>query len=49
MYKRYEYRSHEGIKWTNWFHTFFDKNKDPWQLKNRLRNEYKEDSDQNLK
>lgn len=42
MLKRYQYYTKEGIKWTNWFHTQ-DTVKEKWQLKNKLRNEYKDD------
>lgn len=40
-YKRFQYYSKEGIKWSNWFiwdSTLMDK----WQLKDKLLNEYKE-------
>ena len=40
-YKRYEYWSREGLKFTPWFKWDSD-NRDHWQLKNRLRNEYKD-------
>ena len=41
-YKRYQYRSIEGIKWTDWFKWDSD-NRDPWQLKSgKLKNEYRE-------
>ena len=42
IYKRYEYWSKEGKKFTDWFpwNSFL---RDKWQLKNRLLNEYKED------
>lgn len=42
VYKRYEYFSREGKKFTDWF-TWDSDNRDPWQLKNKLRNEYKEE------
>lgn len=41
-YKRYQYWSRDGIKFTDWFPWDSD-NRDPWQLKNKLRNEYKEE------
>lgn len=41
IYKRYEYWSREGKKWTDWF-VWLSDNRDPWQLKNKLKNEYKE-------
>lgn len=41
-YKRYEYWTREGKKFTEWFKWDSD-NRDPWQLKNRLKNEYKEE------
>lgn len=40
VYKRYEYFSREGKKFTDWFLWDSD-NRDPWQLKNKLKNEYK--------
>lgn len=40
-YKRYEYWTREGKVFTPWFE-WKSENRDPWQLKNRLRNEYKE-------
>ena len=40
-YKRYEYWTSEGKKFTEWFKWDSD-NRDPWQLKNKLKNEYKE-------
>ena len=39
MEKRYEYWTREGKKWTEWFD--YDGEKFPWQLKNKLRNEYR--------
>lgn len=41
VYKRYEHYTREGKEWTPWFPWDSD-NRDPWQLKNKLRNEYKE-------
>ena len=38
-YKRYEYWSSEGKKWSEWF--YYDGEQFPWQLKNKLKNEYK--------
>lgn len=41
-YKRYQYYTREGIKWTDFF--LWDSDiRDPWQLKGKLKNEYKED------
>ena len=40
MEKRYQYYSKDGIRWTDWFP--YQGQKFQWQLKNRLRNEYKE-------
>ena len=40
-YKRYEYWSREGKRFTDWF-PWNSENRDPWQLKNRLKNEYRE-------
>lgn len=40
MMKRYEYWSSEGKKFTTWFN--WDSNlEEPWQLKNKLKNEFK--------
>lgn len=42
--KRYEYWGSENgkpvKKWTDWFD--YDGEQEPWQLKGRLRNEYRE-------
>jgi len=46
-YKRYEYWSREGKVFTPWFR-WDSENRDPWQLKNRLRNEYVEDIHKDL-
>lgn len=40
MWKRYQYYSSEGIKWTKWFECKYDNGK--WQLKNKLLNEYRD-------
>ena len=40
MYKRYQYYSSDGIKWTKWFETKYSDDK--WQLKGKLKNEYKD-------
>ena len=37
--KRYEYFSRQGKKWTEWFN--YDGEEYKWQLKNKLRNEYR--------
>lgn len=42
MKKRYQFRTKNGIEWTNWFN-WNSTLRDKWQLKNRLLNEYKED------
>lgn len=39
MQKRFEYWSSEGKKWTEWF--VYDGEKFPWQMKNKLKNEYR--------
>ena len=41
-YKRFEYITRDGKKWTEWF-KWESENREPWQLKNRLRNEYKDE------
>lgn len=40
-FKRYQYRSKDGIVWTDWFE-WNSSIRDKWQLKNKLLNEYKE-------
>lgn len=40
MFKRFQYFSKDGIKWTNWFVCKRDDEK--WQMKNKLLNEYKD-------
>ena len=42
--KRYEYYSREGKRFTSWFEWNSDI-RDPWQLNNKLKNEYKEIKD----
>lgn len=44
LQKRYQYYSKDGIKWTEWFHHRYD-TEDKWQIKNKLRNEYREIDD----
>lgn len=39
MQKRYQYYSKDGIKWTEWFNCLSDTGE--WQLKNKLKNDYK--------
>jgi len=41
MLKRYQYYSREGIVWTEWFK--YEGEKYTWQLKNKLKNEYKDE------
>ena len=43
IYKRYQYYGKNGITWTDWFKWDSDL-QDKWQLKNRLLNEYKDES-----
>ena len=38
--KRYQYWSGVGVKWTKWFET--TASDEEWQIKNKLRNEYRE-------
>lgn len=40
MQKRYEYFTRDGKQWSSWFD--YNGDKFPWQLKNKLRNEYRE-------
>lgn len=42
MEKRFEYFTREGKAWSNWFPYSGEKYK--WQLKNKLKNEYRESS-----
>lgn len=37
--KRYQYYSPTGIQWTPWFD--FNGSQEPWQLKPKLKNEYR--------
>lgn len=39
IYKRFEYFGKNGKQWSNWFQ--YDGEEYEWQLKNKLRNEYK--------
>lgn len=39
-YKRYQYWSKDGIRWTEWFN--YDGEKYPYQLGKKLKNEYKD-------
>lgn len=41
-YKRYQMYTRDGIVWSSWFKWDSD-NRDPWQLKNKLKNEYREE------
>lgn len=40
MMKRYQYWTRDGIRWTEFFE--YDGPKLPWQMKNKLRNEYRD-------
>lgn len=42
MRKRYQYFSKNGIEWTDWFTPFNDLEQQEWQLKNKLKNEWKQ-------
>lgn len=42
MQKRFEYWSREGKVWTEWFD--YDGEQFPWQLKNKLKNEYRDEA-----
>lgn len=41
-YKRYQMYTRDGIVWSDWFKWDSD-NRDTWQFKNKLKNEYKEE------
>ena len=43
IYKRYQYYSKDGIKWSKWF-PWDSTLRDKWQFKNKLLNEYKDES-----
>lgn len=43
MKKRYQRFGPNGIEWSDWFTPFNGTERPEWQLKNKLRNEYKED------
>lgn len=40
--KRYQHYAKEGIVWTEWFKISDNAPMEPWQLKNKLKNEYRE-------
>lgn len=40
-FKRYQYYSKEGVKWTEWFECTPSALTEKWQLKGKLRNEFK--------
>jgi len=42
LQKRYQRYSKEGITWTQWFNISSSTEKEPWQVKGKLRNEYRE-------
>lgn len=42
MFKRFQFFGKEGIEWTKWFRTS-QTSKDPQQLGNKLKNEYKDE------
>ena len=46
--KRFEYWTREGKVWTKWFPWKSDL-RDKWQLNNRLKNEYKEVTEEEFK
>lgn len=38
---RYQYWANDGIRWTRWFPISEKTERVPWQLKNKLKNEYR--------
>lgn len=42
-YKRYQFYGKNGIEWTDWF-PWNSNSREKWQLKNKLLNEYKDES-----
>lgn len=40
-YKRYQIYSKNGIIWSNWFPISENATREEWQVKNKLKNEYK--------
>ena len=45
MWKRYQIYTKDGITWSNWFHLTGDFEKEQWQIKNKLKNEYMSDEE----
>lgn len=41
MEKRFQFYGKNGIEWSNWFRVKDSEPKDKWQIKNKLRNEYR--------
>ena len=39
--KRYQYYGTKGIEWSPWFHCRKEDTVEEWQVKNKLRNEYR--------
>jgi hypothetical protein len=39
---RYQYYAKDGIKWTKWFPISSKSIREKWQLKGKLKNEYRE-------
>lgn len=39
--KRYQYYGTKGIEWSPWFHCRKEDTLEEWQVKNKLRNEYR--------
>lgn len=46
MLKRYQRYTKNGIEWTPWFEVPDDVDKEKWQLKGKLLNEYKDETDE---
>lgn len=45
MYKRFQYFTKNGIKWSEWFKVSVNAPKTKWQVKGKLLNEYKQTLD----
>ena len=45
LWKRYQRFTKDGIVWTRWFEVQENAEREKWQLKNKLLNEYKESAE----
>lgn len=42
LQRRYQFWGPDGIQWTNWYNVGPDRKRDPWELKGKLKAEYRE-------